>query len=593
MKLKVSITLVILIFVNALTTFSTPIDSLKQKLKSDTDSSKFDTYGSLVTEYVKKGDFKSAMLYANKSLAHAEKIKSKKGDGESSNMIGAVYFYQGKLPEATMFYFRALKNFEAIGYQYGLAQTYVNLGIIHGALKELEKAKKYLNDAATINLKINNKNGLGYVYINLALVYEILGEYENAINTELKAIEIYKEQNSKKELLDASVGLAALYTKTGNYKKALELNEQNLLEADLINYNSLKMGIHNNLGELYFKLNRVQESILHINQAIEIAEKNRDLRNLSELHKNLYSAYKKIGNNQKALDEYIIYTQLRDSVFNEENTKKMVSTQMQYEFDKKEAAIKSKQAIKDAIAKEKIQRQRIIMLSIILGSMLILLTLLLYINRRRTRHALEVNKLENKTLRSQLNPHFIFNALASIQKYMNQHPEKAENYLAKFGKLMRKVLENSEKEFITLEEEFDMLKNYMDLENLRVNKGFYYEINMDENVDAEEVKIPPLLLQPIIENAIWHGVAKGNEKGNISILCQKINQSLKISIENKSENFSENVVIEESNFIKKKSFGLQIVKDRLKLLWKDKGSNSSVESTNTPNGMIVNLVIPI
>jgi LytS/YehU family sensor histidine kinase len=81
--------------------------------------------------------------------------------------------------------------------------------------------------------------------------------------------------------------------------------------------------------------------------------------------------------------------------------------------------------------------------------------------------------------------------LASIQKYMNEHPELAENYLAKFGKLMREVLENSEKEYITLEDEFDMLKNYMDLEKLRVSNGFDYEFIIDENIDVEEIQIPP------------------------------------------------------------------------------------------------------
>jgi LytS/YehU family sensor histidine kinase len=269
----------------------------------------------------------------------------------------------------------------------------------------------------------------------------------------------------------------------------------------------------------------------------------------------------------------------------------MLQAQIKYEFDKKEAAIKSKQAIKDAIAKEKIQQQKIIILTVILGSGLLLFGLLYFINRRRAKHAYEVNKLENKTLRSQLNPHFIFNALASIQKYMNEHPEKAENYLAKFGKLMREVLENSEKEFISLEEEFDMLKNYMDLEKLRVKNGFNYQFNIHENIDVEEVKLPPLLLQPIVENAIWHGVANDEGKGEIIINVGLEEESIKFEIENKSEFEKQHeIAIPESG--KRKSFGQQIVRERLNLLSKEKGKKCHLEMLSTPQGMKAIVLIP-
>jgi LytS/YehU family sensor histidine kinase len=103
-------------------------------------------------------------------------------------------------------------------------------------------------------------------------------------------------------------------------------------------------------------------------------------------------------------------------MYNKESTEKMLQTQIKYEFDKKEAATKAKQAIKDAIAKEEIQQQKIVILAVILGSGILVLVLVLIINRRKAKHSLQVNKLENKTLRSQLNPHFIFNALSLYTK---------------------------------------------------------------------------------------------------------------------------------------------------------------------------------
>ena len=206
---------------------------------------------------------------------------------------------------------------------------------------------------------------------------------------------------------------------------------------------------------------------------------------------------------------------------------------------------------------------------------------------------MQVNKLENKTLRSQLNPHFIFNALASIQRYMNEHPEKAQNYLAKFGKLMREVLENSEKESISLADEFKMLKKYIDLESIRVTNGFEVEFVINENVDEETLQVPPLIFQPIVENAIWHGVANATSKGKIMIRARVENDFLKVEIENKNNEpapLQKQRVAEQGN---KKSFGLQIVRERLSLLSKGKKGKGRLSMNAIENGMKVQIEIPV
>ena len=212
---------------------------------------------------------------------------------------------------------------------------------------------------------------------------------------------------------------------------------------------------------------------------------------------------------------------------------------------------------------------------------------------RKAKHNMQVNRLENKTLRSQLNPHFIFNALASIQKYMNEHPELAQNYLVKFAKLMREVLENSEKEYVSLEDEFVMLKNYMDLEKLRVSNGFDYEFIINENTDTEAIQVPPLLLQPVIENAIWHGVANAVSKGKITIHVFAENNLLKVEIENDNNQTTVSSTHNKERNEKKKSFGLQIVRERLTLLSKEKRKKGSLTLHPNNTGMKVKIEIPI
>lgn len=133
----------------------------------------------------------------------------------------------------------------------------------------------------------------------------------------------------------------------------------------------------------------------------------------------------------------------------------------------------------------------------------------------------------------------------------------------------------------------------MDLEKLRVKNGFNYQFNMNENIEAEAVKLPPLLLQPIIENAIWHGISNDEGHGEIIISVNKENEFLKFDIENKSEKKVNNSDQHNSSQeVKRKSFGQQIVRERLNLLSKEKGKKCHLEMLSTPQGMKVSVLIP-
>ncbi len=305
-----------------------------------------------------------------------------------------------------------------------------------------------------------------------------------------------------------------------------------------------------------------------------------------ECYEKLSEVAAKRGDYQQAFEFYKEFSALKDSMFNESKRKEILEMNIKYETDKKDAAILSEQAL---IKNEKEKKN----LAIVLGGVTLLsgglITLMLF-KRKQNRHAFQTRLLENKVLRSQLNPHFIFNALNSIQNFIHTHPETAESYLATFSHLMREVLENSEQESITLEEELSMLRKYMDLESLRVSNGFDYEINVDASAEEQIIKVPPLILQPIVENAIWHGIAGRSGKGKIVIEIHSKDKMLQCNIENYcvgeiSRNKEENT--------KGKSMGLQIVRDRLSILSGKNHINGFLKMLQTDNGMKVQLGIPI
>ena len=170
-------------------------------------------------------------------------------------------------------------------------------------------------------------------------------------------------------------------------------------------------------------------------------------------------------------------------------------------------------------------------------------------------------ELETKMLRSQMNPHFIFNSLNSIQKYIWENKEEdAAEYLASFAKLIRAILENSLKETITLHEEIKVVKLYTELEHRRSNANFNYTINLADDIDPKQILISPLLMQPFIENAIWHGLNKKKTTGNLSISIAKKENQLICVIDDDGVGRQKK---EPDKKIEKKSLGIAITQQRI------------------------------
>lgn len=191
--------------------------------------------------------------------------------------------------------------------------------------------------------------------------------------------------------------------------------------------------------------------------------------------------------------------------------------------------------------------------------------------------------LELKGIRSQLNPHFVFNSLNSIQSLVNaDEKEKANQYLSDFSKLMRETLGGNNKEFIPLETELSILDRYLKLEQLRF--GFQYTISVNEAVKASSIEIPALLLQPLVENAVKHGVSELLEKGRIKINVSRDSSDLIISISDNGKGFVKEPTTENG-------FGIRLTQERIKLLNQMNRNNPiAISFDKTKDGMVVNLI---
>jgi len=181
-----------------------------------------------------------------------------------------------------------------------------------------------------------------------------------------------------------------------------------------------------------------------------------------------------------------------------------------------------------------------------------------------------VTEVEMQALRAQMNPHFIFNCLSSINRFiLKNETEAASNYLTKFSRLIRMVLNNSKKPFISLEDELEMLCLYLDMEKLRFKDSFDYRITFINSIEASNVFVPPLLLQPFAENAIWHGLMHKEGHGHLEIELSIDKKILTCAITDNGVGRNKAAEVKSKSVQKQKSMGLKITTERLALLNKD------------------------
>jgi hypothetical protein len=193
----------------------------------------------------------------------------------------------------------------------------------------------------------------------------------------------------------------------------------------------------------------------------------------------------------------------------------------------------------------------------------------------------KTGELEMQALRAQMNPHFVFNSLNAINRFILQKEKaQASEYLTKFSRLVRMILQNSQSALVPLENELDSLKLYLELEALRFEHHFEYTISIESDIDADMIKVPPLIIQPYAENAIWHGLMHKEEKGHLTIDIKQLKEQLQIRITDDGIGRKQSETMTSKSATKHKSMGLKITADRIAMLQRSANQESSVIITD-------------
>jgi tetratricopeptide (TPR) repeat protein len=343
-------------------------------------SEKIDFIKGKATVYRLKGfisedqsNYAEALKNHLQSLEMAEEINDKEQISYAYTNIGNIYLTQGNYPEALKYQLQSLKIDEKAGNKMGMGITYGNIGLIYYYQGNYAEALKNQQQSLEMNKASGNKNGIAMAYGNAGIAYQALKNYSAALESQLQSFRMAEEIGDKGGQANTLANIASIYSDEGNYQKALENSLLSLKTAKEIGDNRTIGFVYVNAGNMFVKQKKYAEAIEYLDSALSIAKET----GIKEIAVHAYTGLTKAdsanGNYVKAFTDYKMYVLYQDSLKNEENTKKLVSEQMTYEFDKKQAEEKAEQDKKDAIAKSDKRKQEIITASIGLGLLLVLI----------------------------------------------------------------------------------------------------------------------------------------------------------------------------------------------------------------------------
>ena len=555
-------------------------------------------YNNVGLTYANLGQFENSLENYQESYKIKRELKDSAGIGILLNNIANIKFRTGNYEDAIQYFQQALDIFEKMNSNEGITSCLNGCGLVFENLMNYEKALEYYNRALKIAGTLKNKKQYADILNNLGNVYTTLKDYKRAIEFYNKGLKIREELKDQQGIASSLNNIGLIYKSRKEYQKAIGYFEQALETSENLK-NDYEIGRNlNAIGKSYVELRQYQNALTFVNRSIEMAAKSND-RNLMFMNYDVLSKiYSNLFQFDKALKFYKQATEIRDTLENIEIRKKINEFQTKYESEKKEhdLQILSK---KNEIQLLQLSKTRYFVVGMAFIIIFVILFGILIIRQDKLKNEHKSVILEQRLLRTQMNPHFVFNSLASIQSFIFEEDKlMAGKYIADFASLMRLILENSREEFIILEKEISTLKYYLELQKLRYENKFDYSIFVDPALNPEFDVIPPMLGQPFVENSIKHGIAKKETKGQIDIRLIKRDEYLVFEIEDNGIGREKAQQIKEPESKKHISLALSITRERLDNLNKRyrKKINFEIidlEKDNKPSGTLVKFEIPL
>jgi len=487
----------------------------------------------------------------------------------SLNNISSVYSRTDAVKSALDYSQNALELAETVNnpsdaLKRSIIASLNNIGATYQMLEQYELAIEKYERSMSLEKELDDKLGLAINHKNVGECYEAQGILDPALTNFRKSLVYYEIMDSNKGKIMCNYNIAHVYVHQGKIQEAIDILQSNLIKAKAINDQNIITTIYINLGWAFIRLGDYTAAQTNLESGLALAKSNNINAEIAEANKFLSELWIKKDDYQKGMSYYKDFKKYEERITNSLNLRYVNDMILRYESEMRENQLE-RLAEENESVRLKLRKNKTML--IIIGISLILLIGILYILYRQSQ--LNADKklltLEQSMLRSQMNPHFLFNSLNSIKLYIiNNEKKNAVHYLNKFSKLVRKILEASSQREISLAEELETVELYMNIENIRFSNEINFTVHIKDDIDVHNIKIPSLILQPFLENALWHGLSSKDGAKNIDLEVKRgKNGFIEIVITDNGVGRDAAEKIKDSKVLKRKSVGIDITKERL------------------------------
>ncbi len=541
-----------------------------------------DTYGHLSFVCFTQCKYDEAFQIANTARQSYLANRDTAGMIDVTSLIAQIHLKRGEFGQG----FNAAEAAQQLSLQshdsLSAKECSLDFGTLCMGIEDYPSALHYYSDYfhhfKTIDsLRLIAAEDLIWAKMEYAEIYAHLGKWDSAMYIYNRLDTVHLREKDLRIFLVSKGEYCML---SGQYKTALTYLTRGLASHKKLNDGNEIVRTVLDIAETYYNLHDQREALRYARQALDLGLQSHARQRMRDAYKLFYWIYDRKGENDSAYFYYKLYIRTKESL-SADQTKGRFAVKAyldRIELLNNEKLISQQQLkIQDQqLKKASLTRYILIVLVIVV----LLVTGLVFRNILLTRRNEKLKaenirrelmqkstEMEMQALRSQMNPHFIFNCLNSINRFIiKNEPQAASDYLTQFSRLIRLVLNNSKRGWVLLEDEIDMLRLYLDMEKLRFKDAFSYAISCGEGVDPCAMYIPPLLIHPFVENAVWHGLMHKNGPGIVTLNFSVVNDILYCVITDNGVGRPMEARSGDKFYLPNRSMGIQITKQRLELI---------------------------
>lgn len=546
-----------------------------------------------------RGDIAMTITLLTEAIGLWEAAMDSSGLAFGMHALGSLYYQLGQYSQSLRHHMRSLSIREAIGDKRGMSASHNEIALIMKDAADWDRALLHFQRSNELCHELNDASRLGILYNNIADIYEKKRLYVEAMDYLMKAEQLCLEADHRKGIALSRMNRAQVEMKLGNVNDAMRL-----IRESLALYRSIKdqHGIARclaGLGSMLMSAQELSEGHSALLESVNIARRLGSKRVEADALATLHVYYRTAGSHQKAYSTAARLSVLHDSLVIREAAAAVVRFDLlreQRSTSLRDSLMRAGNAqianaelkLSNEVADERNEQSRAVAFSVLAALLFAGVLGGVGVGRSRIAQTRKRNAMVARVWRSQVNPNFIHTALQNINAYVQANErDLASSFLTRFARLMRAVLENARQEEVSLAADLDVMRDYLELERLRLAGRFTYSLEVDPAIDPEVVMVPPMLLQPYAEQAIWGRANQQEDCVRLVIRVQHRKDSLVLTLENDLE---PNAPQRPGGSMR--SEGTDITEARLTLLAKKGGRQASVKVMPLPGGHCVELTLP-